>query len=255
LRSLIKPPPGLGIAYVDYSSQEIGIAAALSDDARMIEAYLSGDVYLAFAKQAGLAPVDATKASHGDIRNLCKAVVLGIGYGMGADALGYRIGKSPAHARDLLDLYRSTYPVFWRWSQAAVDMAILTGKITTVFGWPLHIGQDPNERSIRNFPCQANAAEMLRLACCLGIERAIEICAPVHDAVLIVAPLDRLDDDILAMRAAMTEASRVVLGGFECRTDVVIVRHPDRYADPRGAVMWAKVMDLLDNVAEISDAA
>jgi hypothetical protein len=255
LRGLIKPPPGFGVAYIDYSSQEIAIAAALSGDERMLDAYRSGDVYLSFAIQAKLAPTDATKASHSDIRDRCKAVVLGIGYGMGADALGWRIGQSPAHARELLSLHKQTYPVFWGWSQAAIDSAMLTGKITTVFGWPLHIGSDVNVRSIQNFPCQANAAEMLRLACCLGIERGIEICAPVHDAVLILAPLDRLEDDILVMRAAMAEASRIVLCGFECRTDVVVVRHPGRYADPRGTVMWAKVMDLLDNLAGISDAA
>lgn len=50
LRSLIKPPLGPGISYIDYGSQEIGIAAALSGDERMIDAYSSGDVYLAFAK-------------------------------------------------------------------------------------------------------------------------------------------------------------------------------------------------------------
>src|SRR5262249_11100868 len=35
LRGLIKPPPGYGIAYVDWSQQEFGIAAALSGDAAM----------------------------------------------------------------------------------------------------------------------------------------------------------------------------------------------------------------------------
>ena len=54
---------------------------------------------------------------------------------------------------------------------------------------------------------QANGAEMLRLACCLATERGIEVCAPVHDAVLIAAPLYRLDEDVAAMREAMREAS------------------------------------------------
>ena len=67
---------------------------------------------------------------------------------------------------------------------------------------------------------QANGAEMLRLACCLATERGIEVCAPVHDAFLICAPLDRLEADVARMRAAMAEASRVVLGGFELGTDV-----------------------------------
>jgi DNA polymerase-1 len=47
------------------------------------------------------------------------------------------------------------------------------------------------------------------------------------------------------MRAAMAEASRSVLNGFKIRTDVKIVRPPDRYTDPRGTVMWGRVMKLI----------
>jgi hypothetical protein len=92
---------------------------------------------------------------------------------------------------------------------------------------------------------QANGAEMLRLACCLGTERGIEVCAPVHDAVLICARLERLDADVAGMQDAMREASRVVLDGFELRTDAEVVRYPDRYTDPRGTVMWDRVMHLV----------
>ena len=87
----------------------------------------------------------------------------------------------------------------------------------------------------------------LRLACCLATERGIQVCAPIHDAVLICAPLDRLEADVVAMRAAMAEASQVVLNGFELGTDAELVRWPDRYMDPRGAVMWTKVMELLED--------
>jgi hypothetical protein len=92
---------------------------------------------------------------------------------------------------------------------------------------------------------QANGGEMLRIACCLATERGVEVSAPVHDAILISAPLDRLDADIAATRAAMAEASRAVLAGFELGSDVNIVRYPDRYMDKRGWVMWDRVMRLL----------
>src|SRR5262249_16308273 len=85
-------------------------------------------------------------------------------------------------------------------------------------------------------------------ACCLATERGIEVCAPVHDAVLISAPLERLDADVAAMRDAMCEASRIVLSGFELATDATVVRHPDRYWDDRGAAMWRRVSALLDRV-------
>ena len=49
------------------------------------------------------------------------------------------------------------------------------------------------------------------------------------------------------MRAAMAEASRVILGGFELNTDAKVVRYPRRYMDERAGaeVMWTKVQGLL----------
>jgi DNA polymerase I len=245
LRGLIQPPPGCGTAYIDWAQQEFGIAAALSGDPLMMEAYRSGDPYLAFAKQAGAAPPNATKATHKAIRDQFKSTVLAVQYGMGADALAQRLGQPPIRARELLRLHRETYRVFWAWSERAVDYAMLTSSLHTVFGWCLQVPPDANTRSLDNFPMQANGAEMLRLACCLGTEQGIEVCAPVHDAVLICAPLDRLEVDVVRMQDAMRQASRVVLDGFELGTDAEIVGYPERYADPRGAVMWERVMKLI----------
>ena len=179
------------------------------------------------------------------MRELFKQCVLAVAYGMEAKSLAQRIGQPEIVARDLLRAHRETYRKFWAWSDAAVDRAMLLHPLLTVFGWPIRIGSDPNPRSLRNFPCQANGAEMLRLAACFATEQGIEVCALIHDAVLIAAPLDQLDHDIERMQAAMAKASRVVLDGFELRTDVNVVRYPDRYQDPRGAVMWERVMKLV----------
>lgn len=92
---------------------------------------------------------------------------------------------------------------------------------------------------------QANGAEMLRLACCLGIERGIKICAPIHDAVLIESPVARLKKDIMIMRGCMDEASRVVLFGFSLQTEATSVIHPNHYVDRRGDRMWRETMALL----------
>jgi DNA polymerase-1 len=245
LRNLIKPPPGQALAYVDWSSQEFGIAAALSGDQRMLEAYVSGDPYLSFARQTGAASPDATKQSHKAIREQYKAVVLGVGYGMEAQTLAERIGISELEARELLLKHRMTYPRFWHWSNSGVDAAMLTLRLRTVFGWTLHVGVDANPRSLRNFPMQGNGAEMMRLACILATERGIRVCAPVHDAILIEGEIDAIKDVTAQMRAIMQTASRIVLGGFELRTDAEIVRYPANYSDPRGAVMWQRVMGLI----------
>lgn len=245
LRALIAPPPGQAVAYIDWSQQEFGIAAALSHDMAMLTAYESGDPYLTFAKQAGAVPADATKTTHASTRERFKACALAVQYGMGADALASRIGQCVAEARALLDMHRRTYATFWRWSDAALDYATLYGSLGTVFGWNLHTVAETNPRSIRNYPMQANGAEMLRLACCFAVERGIKLCAPVHDALLIEAPIDSIDEAVLSTQAAMAEASEIVLDGFRLRSDAKVVRYPERYMDPRGERMWSLVSDIL----------
>lgn len=246
LRSLIKPKPNTGIAYIDWSQQEFGIAAALSNDLKMMEAYRSGDPYLAFAKQAGAVPEHATKSSHKAQRDQFKACVLAVQYGMGPESLAARINQPIAKAKQLLQLHRETYRTFWAWSDAAVDYAMLHNKLWTVFGWTIHTDNNPNPRFLRNFLMQGNGAEMLRLACCMLTESGIKLCAPIHDAVLIESPLDTLDNDIKIAQQIMEQASAVILNGFTLRSDVDVVRSPERYCDERGKSMWEKVSELLE---------
>jgi len=236
------------LAYIDWSQQEFGIAAALPKDEQMMLAYQSGDPYLAFAKQAGAVPENATKATHKLEREQFKACVLAVQYGMGEDSLAIRIGRPTNEARHLLELHRRTYRVFWEWSEAALNCAMLRGKLWTVFGWTIHIGDKVNPRSLQNFPMQANGAEMLRLACCLATEEGIRVCAPVHDALLIEAPLDRLDEAVAQTQEIMAQASEIVLDGFRLRSDAEIIRYPDRYMDERGKKMWNTVMGVLDKL-------
>jgi DNA polymerase I len=251
LRSLIKPTEGNAVAYLDFEQQEFAIAAALSGDERMLEAYRSGNPYLGLAKLVGAAPPDATKATHKHVHETFKAVVLGVGYGMEAGSLAMRIGRSELEARELLRRHREAFPRFWQWSQDCVDSALITLSMRTAFGWELHIGPDFNPRAARNFPMQANGAEMLRIALILATERGIKVCAPVHDAVLIEAPIETIEAETTAMAECMRAASRITLAGFELRVEVAsVVRFPDRYSDPRGVVMWDRVMRLIKEDTE-----
>jgi DNA polymerase-1 len=248
LRGLIKPQDGFCLVYIDYSQQEFGIAAALSGDEKMMEAYRSGDPYLAFAIQAGAVPQGATKQSHKAEREQFKACVLAVQYGMGEISLAQRINQPVARARQLLNLHRQTYRTFWAWSDATQDEAILNGKLWTTFGWEIRVSGQVNARSLRNFPMQGNGAEMLRIACIFLTEAGIRVCAPVHDAVLIELPLVGLEQGIAKAQGLMRQASSAVLGDFELGSDAKIICHPDRYMDERGQVMWDTVMSLIQKI-------
>ncbi len=253
LRGLIRPAPGMGLAYVDWSQQEFGIAAALSRDKNMMAAYRSGDPYLAFAKQAGVVLQDATKHTHKAEREQFKACVLAVQYGMGAESLAIRINQPVMRARQLLDLHRRTYREFWKFSDNVLNEALLGGSLWSSFWWRVHTKADPNPRSLCNFPMQANGAEMMRLACIFMTEAGIKVCAPVHDALLIEAPLDQLDTVVEQAKNLMRQASKLVLDGFELESDAKIICYPDRYMDDRGVTMWNKVMNLIGEPQHTSD--
>jgi DNA polymerase-1 len=165
---------------------------------------------------------------------------------MQAPSLALRTGLSTIEAAELLRRFAQTFPVFWAWAEHVADAGQLTGYLSTVFGWQLRTESILRPTTLRNFPMQANGAEMLRLACCLATERGIRVCAPVHDALLIEAAAGDIEDAVAATKAAMAEASAAVLGGFEIGADAEVVRWPDRYADPRGAVMWRRITELVD---------
>ena len=251
LRSLIKPQKGFGLAYVDFSSQEIAIAAALSGDPKMWQAYNSGDPYMAFAIQAGLAPEGATKSSHKAIRNRCKQIMLGVGYGMGAEALALAAGIHRVEANGLLINHRMTYRIFWKWAEANQMRALMGEPLVTPLGWKLQLRNDPdpNDRSLLNWPMQSTGADIMRLAACMLTEAGIEVCCPIHDAFLVRFPLAEEIDVIAKTTKLMVDASAIVMGlGYACRVDADIVRYPDRYMDERGEKMFSTITRLLDTL-------
>jgi hypothetical protein len=257
LRGLIRPTEGRAIAYVDWSAQEVAIAGALSGDPLLWTAYESGDPYIGFARQAGLVPQYATKASHPNEREICKTIVLGVNYGMRPESIAQRAGIHLEEARELLRLHRETYHVFWDWAEAHVNRVLLGLPIQTTFGWRLHYppncGREINPRSILNWPMQANGAEMMRLAVSMAIEAGLMICAPIHDALLLEAPIDQIELQAAQLADIMGHASELVLQlGKRCRCDIKIIRYPDRYQDDRGVVMFERVMALLEAVEKAS---
>ncbi len=92
---------------------------------------------------------------------------------------------------------------------------------------------------------QANGAEMLRLACSMATEQGIKVCAPVHDALLIEARANEIEEAVQATQRIMQGASEIVLSGFPLRSEAKIITYPDRYRDERGDFMWNTVTRLL----------
>jgi DNA polymerase I-like protein with 3'-5' exonuclease and polymerase domains len=226
---------------LDWQQQEFGVAAALSGDVAMQAAYRSGDPYMALAVATRAAPAGSTAMSHGHVRERFKRCALGLQYGVGRGRLGRQLGISESVASAMIDSHKAAFPTFWRWADAVETRALIDREVRSVFGWRLPVNATSNPRSIRNFPMQANGAEMLRLACSLMTEGGIRVCAPNHDAVMIEAPLSRVDETVAEAQRLMAQASEIVLDGFALRTSVRIAKAPDRWSEPRGAIIWSAI--------------
>jgi DNA polymerase-1 len=246
LRGLIKPDPGYAVAYCDYEQEEFAVGAWLSGDENMLEAYRAGDVYLAFAKQVGAIPACGTKATHRQVRDQYKQVILAVGYGQQARGLALRLGCTETKAQILLDQHRELYKKFWAWSDRVLATMQLENQFTTRAGWRIKKTRKlthHEERSLRNFPVQSTASSVLHVCSPMVTEAGIQVAMLVHDALLIVAPVEEIEDQIKKVQGLMAAASRLVLGGFELRTDAK--PFVDRFMDERGESTWNLVMRLL----------
>ena len=159
MRSFMKfPAEKIGL-YLDWRTQEVGIAAARSGDAALAEDYLRGDIYHALALMCGLTndrTPRAGRARPGQAqRQQMKALQLGINYGMGVRSLARGLGRHPLIGSEVIIRHQRRYPTYWEWRAGMVERAMLERVIVSEFdGWPLHISTSPNKRTLYNFPMQ-----------------------------------------------------------------------------------------------------
>jgi hypothetical protein len=250
MRNLITPEPETAIAYVDWSSMEFLIAAALSKDPLMLKFYKT-DPYLAFAKHVGAAASNATKHTHRELRERYKTGFLAIQYGISHVTLAIKLSTptrrvDEIEAREMISQHQQLFSTYWQWADDWLQWALDHGIMWTPVDWRCAVGDmELKSRTIINWPVQSAGGDILRMACVWAARHGLRLLAPVHDAILIESPLERIDRDVALLQDIMRRASRVVLGGYELRTDATIVRHPDHYTDSRGDEVWKHIMKLL----------
>jgi DNA polymerase I len=262
LRCVIRPPEGFALAYLDFRQEEPAIAACLSEDPGMIQGYLDGgDLYIDLAQRAGaiprvekptLAAFEQLKARYKAVRDRYKICLLASMYGQQARSLAGQIGRSPLHASALLRQLALAYPRFVQWIDNEIDVALVNGYMETPLRWRLKTNRLTRETSLLNFPMQAMGASILQRAIHFVQRAGVSVCAPVHDAILIMAPAGDIRHQAWVAKEAMKRASADILRGFTIEVDgwgersgEDFVTYPNHYLDPRGNVMWSKLAPIL----------
>jgi len=251
MRGFMLFPQGAIGAYIDYRTQEVGVAAAESGDRALIDDYAGGDIYHALARLCGLTndpdPVHWKKTDPA-LRNRMKPLQLGINYGMGVPSLARGLDRHPLIASEIIERHKRRYPRFWQWRTNMVQTAMLERKIESVFGWPLYLSTSPNQRTLYNFPMQSGGAEMLRLATVRLYEAGIVPIMLIHDGILFE---ETEREKIEQAKGIMLAAGRDVCDGFEIGVDVdQMLENGARYRDkrPMAQQMWTTVMDALQAI-------
>lgn len=221
MRALVQPAHGKFMAGIDYGSQEFLIAALQSGDQAMIDAYLSGDVYLAFGKLSGQIPKNGTKEKFKMQRDLCKSTVLGISYLMTKYGLAIKLTNdsgrewSEDEAQDQIDMFYDAFPQL-REQQERIEEEYGNEMdfIKLPCGW-ICWGDNENLRSVTNVPVQGAGASIMRKAVDLNYERGgAPVIKTLHDALYIEGTVGK-ESDILILRDAMIEAFVFYFPKFE----------------------------------------
>jgi hypothetical protein len=242
LRFLIYPARGMALAYIDWEQQEFAIAAFMSGDKEMQDAYRSGNPYLALAKKLGAVPDTATKNTHRLEHEKFKAVVLGVNYGRTKHGLTKVLGLPVIQCEKLLRGYWKTFSTYAQWRKIVRVQMIGYGRLWVWDGWQCLLGEKPNIRAVLNWPVQSTGAVLLRLAVTLAAKKGVRIVATVHDAIMIEAHDDEIQEHHRLAKEAMDEACMAVLGDV-IRTEHQIIRSGERYHDEKGKKLW----DIISN--------
>ena len=209
MRALVEPPPGNFLAGVDYGQQEFFIAALLSEDSRMVQAYLSGDPYLFMGKEAGAIPKDGTKKTHEAIRDLFKSTTLGILFMMTKVGLAAKLtadtGKyhSEDDAQDLIDVFEDLFPDFIEWRKENIEEYQRGMAIRILDGWTVWTDND-NPRSVGNVPVQGAGSAVMRKAVDIAVSRGVKVIYTLHDAIYIQGKTGQ-EDHIKILMESMRE--------------------------------------------------
>jgi DNA polymerase I len=258
MRSLIVFSPGMIGTYLDWRSQEPGIAAVESGDENLKRDYLTGDIYHAIAYRFGFTSDPDRmrwKATQVDMRGRMKILQLAVSYGQSVSSLARGINRHPLIASGIIEQHKRFYSPFWSWRAEVIQRAMLERRIETSHGWPLHISTSPNQRTLGNFKMQGGGAEMLRWGTVQLCDAGIVPCMLIHDGIL----FEESDPEkIEHAREIMLKTGRDVCDGFEIGVDEdQMLIGGARYRDkrPMAQKMWDTIMSALEAVGALPKRA
>jgi DNA polymerase-1 len=201
IRKAFVADKGMKLVAADYSQIQLRIAAHLSRDKSMMDAFKSGaDIHTTTAARIFGVAADAVTS---EMRRQAKVINFGILYGMGSQALARGTGMTLGEARQFIAKYFEVHPGIRSYMDEQKILARTRGYVETPFGRRRYF-PDINsgipqlvssaERMAMNMPIQGMEADimklaMLRLDVGLGkISPKARLLLQVHDELVLEVP-------------------------------------------------------------------
>jgi DNA polymerase-1 len=245
-RQLFIPAQGMQMIGADFSQIELRIAALLSRDHAMLEAYADGlDLHRLTAAAVSQTKPDEVTTQQ---RQAAKAINFGNlfgqrGRGLAATALkNYGVEMTEAEAEQALARFDGAYPTLAGWKLRQVNQAKQHGQVRTRLGLIRDFevqGHGYLAGEATNVPVQGSAAEVLleslaRLPEYLKPSGAV-LSHNVHDEICIEAPVEAANAAASALGQAMRDGMLAVFPEAEklglAGADLIELKHGNNWAE------------------------
>jgi DNA polymerase-1 len=218
---------GQRLVAADYSQIELRLAAHISQDKALLQAFHEGqDIHTATA--AAVLNVPPDKVSR-DQRRTAKTVNFGVLYGQGAFGLTRTTGLTLAEAENFIKNYFERFPGLKKYLDDTKRLAAERGYVETLLGRRRYfpgltqgrgtreaaIARARAEREAINAPIQGAAADiiklaMLRLPGALAKDRlTAKLLLQVHDELVLECPTAEVEDVARVTREVMSKAFKL----------------------------------------------
>lgn len=206
IRRAFIPEDGWYFISLDYSQIELRILAYLSQEEKLIKAFLEDkDIHRKTASEIFGIPEDKIDDN---LRSKAKAVNFGIIYGITPKGLSETTGLPVEDCEKFIEKYFQHYPKVYEYIEKTLKIAREKGYVKTLFGRRRYIPEinsanrqlrQLSERIAINSPIQGTSADIIKLSM-IEIYKELEkrnlksrIILQIHDELILEVPEEELD--------------------------------------------------------------
>ena len=190
----------------DYNQIELRVLAHISQDQRLIKAFIEGeDIHARTAAEVFGVAIEEVDSQ---MRRAAKAVNFGIVYGISDFGLARDLGIGKKEAKEYIDAYFDRYPGVAQYQKDIIKKGEADGYVSTIWGRRRYLPDLKSrnfnvrgfaQRMAMNTPIQGSAADIIKIAM-VNIDRALReggykgrMILQVHDELIFDLPKDELE--------------------------------------------------------------